>query len=68
MKIGDHGEAGGFTEDVNIPAEYRSKNSDYKSTGYDKGHMAPNAVMDFNLKSQKESFFLSNTSPAVTGI
>ena len=67
MKIGDREAAGGFTEDENIPAEFRSKNSDYKSTGYDKGHMAPNAVMDFNLKSQKESFLLSNMAPQLPG-
>lgn len=37
--------------------------SDYKSSGYDRGHLAPSADMTYSEITMDESFFLSNMSP-----
>lgn len=37
--------------------------ADYTNTGYDKGHLAPNADMNWDLTVQKECFYMSNMSP-----
>ena len=36
-----------FKEDPEIPNQYRSTLSDYKGSGYDRGHMAASATVDF---------------------
>ena len=36
---------------------------DYRSSGYDKGHLAPNADMNWDLTVQQECFYMSNMSP-----
>lgn len=42
-------------------------NSDYKSMGYDRGHLVPAADMSFNKQSLDESFYYSNISPQEAG-
>jgi endonuclease G, mitochondrial len=37
--------------------------SDYKGSGYDRGHLAPAADMKMNTTSMSESFFMTNMSP-----
>ena len=37
--------------------------SDYRGSGYDRGHLAPAKAMSFNNLSMSESFFMSNMSP-----
>lgn len=56
-----------FVEDKEVPTEYRSTLSDYKKSGYDRGHISPNAALDFTIKSMNETFLLSNISPQIGG-
>ena len=37
--------------------------SDYKKSGYDRGHLAPSADMTWSEKTMNESFYLTNISP-----
>ena len=46
-----------FKEDKDIGKDYRSILSDYKNSGYDRGHMAPAASVSFNTSSMQELFF-----------
>ncbi|ECL3806376.1 TPA: DNA/RNA non-specific endonuclease [Campylobacter jejuni] len=52
-----------FEDDTNIPKKYRTTWSDYKNSGYDRGHMAPNASFSFNKAAQKSVFLMSNIIP-----
>jgi endonuclease G len=40
-----------------------ANDSDYKGSGYDRGHLAPAADMSWSEITMKESFFYSNMSP-----
>lgn len=37
--------------------------ADYKSSGYDRGHLVPAADMSFDADAMSETFFMSNMSP-----
>lgn len=52
-----------FIPDPEVPVKYQASNADYKKTGYDKGHLAPAADMNWSLQTMKESFYFSNMSP-----
>ncbi len=49
-----------FRADTSIPFGYRSELSDYSSSGFDRGHMAPAGDMKRSEQVMSESFFLSN--------
>ncbi|KAH8833513.1 hypothetical protein DL96DRAFT_1455966 [Flagelloscypha sp. PMI_526] len=54
-----------FREDEDLPAQFRSKLSDYFRSGYDRGHMVPAADAKVSQEAMDETFLLSNMAPQV---
>jgi len=54
-----------FRPDTSIPYGARAELSDYRGSGFDRGHMAPAADMKRSQKVMSESFLLSNMAPQV---
>jgi endonuclease G len=52
-----------FKEDNEILPAFRARLKSYKGSGYHRGHMMPNAMADYSIKTQRESFLLSNIVP-----
>lgn len=52
-----------FRADDRIPDDFQSTLNDYAGSGYDRGHLAPNASLDHTELSQRETFYLSNIVP-----
>lgn len=52
-----------FIADEDIPQPHRVEPSDYRKSGYDRGHMAPSADMKFDAQAMKECFYMSNICP-----
>jgi endonuclease G, mitochondrial len=54
-----------FRPDSDLEPGKRAELSDYRGSGYDRGHMAPAADMSWDEKAMSESFYLSNMVPQV---
>jgi len=54
-----------FKADTELEPEERAELSDYKGSGYDRGHMAPAANVKWDKTAMEESFLLSNMVPQV---
>ncbi|XP_056585535.1 endonuclease G, mitochondrial [Triplophysa dalaica] len=52
-----------FKEDETVHVYHRSTNSDYKGSGFDRGHLAAAANHKWNQKAMDDTFYLSNVSP-----
>lgn len=48
-----------FREDRRIPSDWRAKLSDFRGSGFDRGHLAPSADMHTPI-ADSESFYLTN--------
>lgn len=56
-----------FRVNPGVPAEFQSKKSDYRGSGFDRGHMAPSGSIDYSRAANSETFFLSNMVPQRPG-
>ena len=56
-----------FHEESRVQLEHRALLSDYRASGYDRGHMAPSGDMR-NRAAQNDSFSLVNIIPQVLSI
>lgn len=52
-----------FMEDPEIPAHLRASKSDYRGSGFDRGHLSPAANARSSHQTMKDTFYLSNISP-----
>ncbi len=63
---GDIKRTNNFKADKKVTTE-SAQLSDYKGSGYDRGHLAPAGSMKINKTSMSESFYMSNMSPQSPG-
>ena len=54
-----------FQADADLEKGKRAELSDYRGSGYDRGHMAPAGDMAWDEQAMSESFYLSNMVPQV---
>ncbi len=54
-----------FYEEELIDKQYRAKYSDYTNSGYDRGHLAPDASFDWSKESLEATYSLANIIPQV---
>ncbi len=52
-----------FKPDPDLTCKDQAKVSDYRNSGWDRGHMAPARDMERSEKTELESFYLSNVVP-----
>jgi endonuclease G, mitochondrial len=54
-----------FHRDNGVPAQYQSSGSEYKNSGYDKGHFSPDDDFRFDKTGEAESMVYTNCAPQV---
>jgi endonuclease G len=54
-----------FYEELSIDEKYRAKDSDYRGSGFDRGHLAPDASFDWSQESLEATYSLANIIPQV---
>ncbi len=54
-----------FKEDTELPSSTRSTLADYKSSGFDRGHLCPSADRRYSTDMSKQTCYLSNIQPQV---
>ena len=57
-----------FAADASLPKGMRAEVADYARSGYDIGHIAPNADMSRFDQTELESFLLTNMAPQLPGL
>lgn len=57
-----------FYEEESIDEEHRAKVGDYTHSGYDRGHLAPDASFDWSQKSLEATYSLANIIPQVSEV
>lgn len=56
-----------FEADLSIPRAHRVSPSDFRSSGYDMGHMVSSADMSWDELVMRESFIMTNIAPQLPG-
>lgn len=56
-----------FHEDEDVP-EPRATDADYRSSGYDRGHMCPSGDNKWSQEAQEQSFLFTNICPQIHGL
>lgn len=56
-----------FHEDEDVP-EPRATDADYRSSGYDRGHMCPSGDNKWSQEAQEQSFLFTNICPQLHGL
>ena len=54
-----------YKADPELPKGKRAERADYLKSGYDMGHLAPNADFNWSQEAARESFYLSNMAPQI---
>ena len=54
-----------FYQEELIDEPYRAKSNDYSGSGYDRGHLAPDASFDWSSESLEATYSLANIIPQV---
>ncbi len=52
-----------FKGDPDVPDAYKLYKNDYTNSGFDRGHMCPNADRNNNDQEQQETFYMTNIVP-----
>lgn len=63
--VGPEHRSNNFRPDPDLPRGIRSELSDYKGSGYARGHMAPAGDFRKNSDAMTQSFYLSNMVPQI---
>ena len=63
---GNQGRTNDFRPDPELPPDERSELSDYKGSGFDRGHMAPAGAFKRSREAMSTTFLLSNMAPQTT--
>jgi len=58
-------EEAAFKPDPALPVDGQASLADYRSSGYDRGHLAPAGDMKWDEAAMNESFYLTNVAPQV---
>ncbi len=59
------GRAGNFSDDPDIPTQYRTHNNDYSGSGYSRGHLAASSDRQYSVAANKQTFYMSNMNPQI---
>lgn len=54
-----------FRDDPEIPTEYQTHDSDYKNSGYSRGHLCASSDRQYSVEANKQTFYFSNMSPQI---
>jgi endonuclease G, mitochondrial len=57
-----------FAADQSLPVGIAATPADYAGSGYDKGHVAPDGDMSWDLQVETESFLMTNMMPQLPGL
>lgn len=57
-----------FAADASLPKEERATPADYLHSGYDIGHMSPDADFTWDEALERQSFILTNMAPQLPGL